>query len=95
MLYRGQVDDKTFEVLRTTANILEGYDLTSPIARACFEKAEAAVRMSKLLIERSDTLIEQLNRDLVQSAASNASTPDECAVCAGEDRKDDRAEKIP
>jgi hypothetical protein len=93
MFDRGQIDVQTLEVLRSTASILDDYELTSPIAQACFEKAETAVRTSKLLIARSDTLIEQLSRDLVQSGDSGAAGPDECPAGKAEDDEAHRAEK--
>jgi hypothetical protein len=88
---RGQIEEQMYEVLRTTAIILDDYDLNSPIAAACFEKAEEAVRASKLLIERSDTLIEQLNRDLVRTRSSTDLIADECETSFHEIRDAHRA----
>jgi hypothetical protein len=95
MLDQGQIDALTFAVLRTTANILDDFDPSDATSRECFEKAEAAVRASKLLIRRSDTLIEQLNHDLVQSVPSSGLTPDESGTCASEDRQARRTATMP
>ena len=94
MLDRGQIDVCTFEILRSTANILDGHEVSYPAALACFERAEVAVRTSKLMILRSDMLIEQLNRDLVRFAVCDCVPPGACAACACEDCEARRAERI-